>query len=280
LTKDNPNVRIYLSKEANKTISWTRLNYNEAADKSSNPKVVVIFVTKNEDNTIENSITIAKRSYYKPEVLVVDAHSTDKTAELASKTGAIVILQSKQMFPGKGLAMKEGLKEAVIKLAADIIVFLDADIRNLTSEWIDKLVGAIIYDNCDMSRGFYTRHARDAAVTKLVARPMLHVFFPELSHFEQPLSGEVCARGLVWGKLLEKESIPEGWGIDVWFLIEAVTSGYNIKEIFLGQKEHTSFEDYKEDVSKLSKMAEQVEFTIIREAIKYGRIESQSNVSV
>ena len=160
----------------------------------SKPKVVVIFVTKNEENTIRDSLLIAKRSYYKPEVIVVDAHSTDKTAELASKSGAIVIQQSKQMFPGKGLAMKEGLKEAIIKLAADIIVFLDADIRNLTSEWIDKLVGAIIYDNCDMSRGFYTRHARDAAVTKLVARPMLHVFFPELSHFEQPLSGEVCAR--------------------------------------------------------------------------------------
>ena len=67
---------------------------------------------------------------------------------------------------------------------------------------------------------------------------------------------------------MEKEAIPEGWGIDVWFLIEAVISGYNIKEIFLGQKEHTSFEDYKEDVSKLSKMAEQVEFTIIREGNK------------
>ena len=126
----------------------------------------------------------------------------------------------------------------------------------------------------------FTRHARDAAVTKLVARPMLHVFFPELSHFEQPLSGEVCARAVVWQKLLEREPIPEGWGIDVWFLIEAAISGYNIKEIFLGQKEHTSFEDYKEDVSKLSKMAEQVEFTIIRQGIKYGRIESQSKVSV
>ena len=51
------------------------------ADKNSNPKVVVIFATKNEDNTIENSITIAKRSYYKPDVLVVDAYSTDKTSE-------------------------------------------------------------------------------------------------------------------------------------------------------------------------------------------------------
>jgi hypothetical protein len=52
--------------------------------------------------------------------------------------------------------------------------------------------------NCDMSRGFYTRHARDAAVMKLIARPMLHIFFPELYQFEQPLSGEVCARRQVW----------------------------------------------------------------------------------
>ena len=57
-------------------------------------------------------------------------------------------------------------------------------------------------------------------------------------------------------------------------------SGYHIKEHFLGQKEHTSFEDYKDDVSKLSKMAEQVEFTIIREAIKYGRMDYQRKVLI
>ena len=48
----------------------------------------------------------------------------------------------------------------------------------------------------------------------------------------------------------------------------------------MGTKEHISFEDYREDVSKLSKMAEQVEFTIIREAIKYDRLGLQQNVSV
>jgi glucosyl-3-phosphoglycerate synthase len=157
---------------------------------------------------------------------------------------------------------------------------LDADIKNLTNDWVNQLVEAIIDENCDMSRGFYTRHARDAAVTKLIARPMLRIFFPELSHYEQPLSGEVCIRTQVWKELLAKESIPEGWGIDIWFLIEGAMSGFNIKEHFLGQKEHISFEDYKEDVSKLGKMAEQVEFIIIREAIKYGRIENQKNVSV
>ena len=247
------------------------------------PKVIVIFPAKNEEGTIENSITIAKQSQFKPDVILVDAYSTDRTSYLAEKAGAIVIQQPTQLFPAKGLAMKAGLSEA-FKRSADIIVFLDADIRNLTPEWVDKLVRPLIDDNCDMSRGFYTRHARDAAVTKLIARPMLHTFFPELSHFEQPLSGEVCARRQVWENILRRgvddtNSSPDGWGIDVWLLIEAAMSGYHIKEIFMGTKEHTSFEDYREDVSKLTKMAEQVEFTIIREAIKYDRLELQKEVN-
>lgn len=46
-------------------------------------------------------------------------------------------------------------------------------------------------------------------------------------------------------------------------------SGFHIKEHSLGWKEHTSFEDYNEDVSKLNKMmAEQIEFTIIGEENK------------
>jgi glycosyltransferase involved in cell wall biosynthesis len=245
-------------------------------------KVTVIFPAKNEEGTIEKAISTVNQSQFAPEILVVDAYSTDKTAELATKAGAKVIQQPSQIFPGKGLAMRAGLKEAIdrVKAMTDIILFLDADIRNLTSEWVDKLVKSLIEDNCDMSRGFYTRHARDAAVTKLIARPMLHIFFPELAHFEQPLSGEVCARAQVWQSLLKINPSPDGWGIDVWFLIESAMLGYNIKEVFMGSKEHTSFEDYKEDISKLSKMAEQVEFTIIREAIKHGRLELQNKVNV
>jgi glycosyltransferase involved in cell wall biosynthesis len=157
---------------------------------NSIPKVIVIFPAKNEEGTIENSIANAKQSFYKPEVIIVDAYSTDKTAELAKRAGAIVIQQPSKIFPAKGLAMKTGLRGA-FERSADTIVFLDADISNITPAWVDKLVQALIDDNCDMSRGFYTRHSRDAAVTKLVARLMLHTFFPELAHFEQPLSGEV-----------------------------------------------------------------------------------------
>jgi hypothetical protein len=34
---------------------------------------------------------------------------------------------------------------------------------------------------------------------------------------------------------------------------------------------HTSFEDYKNDVGKLKKMAEHIAFTIIYQAIRYNR---------
>jgi glycosyltransferase involved in cell wall biosynthesis len=39
---------------------------------------MVIFPAKNEEGTIETSIATAKQSYYKPDVILVDAFSTDK----------------------------------------------------------------------------------------------------------------------------------------------------------------------------------------------------------
>jgi glucosyl-3-phosphoglycerate synthase len=266
----------------NREVSLTN-EYSEAS-----PKVAVIFPTKNEENTIESVISVASKSNFNPDIMVVDAYSSDKTVELAVKAGATVIRQPEQIFPGKGIAMKAGLREVISNnttnnsttTPADIILFLDSDIKNLTADWVDKLVMALLEDSCDMTRGFYQRQSRDAAVTKLIARPMLNIFFPEVSHFEQPLSGEVCARRQVWETLLRTKGSPDGWGIDVWFLIESAIHGYNIKEVFMGRKEHTSFEDYKEDVAKLSKMAEQVEFTIIREAIKYDRLHLESTVKV
>ncbi len=245
-------------------------------NQASISKIVVIFPAKNVEATIGHVIRTAKKSGHNPEVIVVDAYSTDRTAEIARKNGARVIQQDDRLFPAKGIAMKKGLVEA-ISIQADVVLFLDADIINLTPEWIDKLVDGST--NCDMVRGYYQRHARDGAVTKLVAKPMIHVFFRELSHFEQPLSGEVCARIEVWKNLLEKNP-PDGWGIDIWFLIEAAMSGYQIKEIFLGHKDHTSFEDYREEVGKLAKMAEQVGFTILKEAFKHRRVDLHKDVKV
>jgi hypothetical protein len=71
-----------------------------------------------------------------------------------------------------------------------------------------------------------------------------------------------------------------GVGIDVWFLLETVSLGYNIREIFLGFKEDKFFSHSTEDAAKLSKMSEQVALTIILETIKHHRIDNAENASV
>ncbi len=236
-------------------------------------KVMVVFPARNEIKTIAKCIEVAKQSKYGPEILVVDGNSADITRKESLRAGATVIKQSKGMYPAKGIAMKDGIKEA-IKQGADIIVFLDADITNLTPEWVDLLVEPVIEKACDMSRGYYRRAEYDGAVTKLIAKPLSWVLFPEIAHFNQPLSGEICATAELFKTLIRSRDCPDGWGIDIWLLIEAAMQNYHIAEVYLGTKEHTSRQEYLTDVIKLAKMAEQVSMTTFKETIKYKRLDN------
>ncbi len=236
-------------------------------------KLCIIFPAKNEAETIARCIETARKSKYEPEILVVDGHSSDKTRAEAKSAGATVIQQSRSIFPAKGVALKDGIKEAFNR-GAECIMFLDADIENLTPDWIDLLAKPVIEKACDMSRGYYQRANYDGAVTKLVAKPMGWVFFPEIAHFNQPLSGEICATAELYKSLIKSRDWPDGWGIDIWLLIEAAMNDYDIAEIYLGTKIHTSRQDYQRDVVRLTKMAEQVSVTIFKEAIKYKRVDN------
>ncbi len=236
-------------------------------------KLFVIFSARNEAKTIIQCIEVAKQSKYKPEVLVVDGNSSDKTKEEARGAGAVVVSQSKGIFPGKGIAMKDGVKEA-LKRGADYIAFLDADIVNLTPEWIDLLADPVAERACDMSRGYYRRAEYDGAVTKLVAKPLTGVFFPEIAYFNQPLSGEICATAELFRDLLKSRDWPDGWGVDIWLLIESAMRDYHIVEVYLGTKIHTSRQEYLVDVIRLTKMAEQVSLTTFKEAMKYKRVDN------
>jgi glycosyltransferase involved in cell wall biosynthesis len=250
---------------------------------SAQNKLAVIFCAKNCEKTVGYAISSAKKSHFFRQgngiTIVIDGFSTDNTRQVAKEAGASLVMQQpSRKFPGKGMAMKAGL-EAAINAEVDAAVFLDADIKNLTPEWIDLLSEPVLNRGFDMARGYYDRHPRDAAVTKLIAKPMLSIFFLELTNVEQPLSGEVCGSTKAWKALLNRaEKPPDGWGIDVWFLIEAAMSGFKVNEVYLGKKDHSSFNEYKEDVGILSKMAEQVLFTILKEAVKQGKFDQYQYV--
>jgi glucosyl-3-phosphoglycerate synthase len=271
-------------------------------DRLENPKLVIIFCTKNSETTIENAISKVRQSNYDPDIIVVDGFSTDNTVKIAERLErTTVIRQPLKKYPGKGIAMRAGLEEALhakysgknnsgntkanikSRNRYDLALFLDSDIKNLSRDWVDLLAAPILEEGYDMTRGYYDRHPRDGAVTKLIARPMLEVFFPEARQFKQPLSGEVCAAMKVWDTLIEynnRGQTPDGWGIDIWFLIETMMSGFKIKEVYMGYKDHTSLDTYREEVGNLRIMAEQVSFTVLNEAVKYNRLDNYRNVKL
>jgi dolichol-phosphate hexosyltransferase len=81
-------------------------------------KVSVVIPTLNEEHTVRDVIRGCRP--FADELLVIDGHSSDRTAEVARAEGARVVYDSKR---GKGAA----LRESVHYVAGDIVVFIDAD---------------------------------------------------------------------------------------------------------------------------------------------------------
>jgi glycosyltransferase involved in cell wall biosynthesis len=101
------------------------------------PKVIAVIPAYREEKRIGNVIRETKK--YVEKVIVVDDGSTDKTAEVAKKSGAEVIRY--ELNRGKGYATKLGLVKA-ISLKPEIIILLDADGQH-DPKYIPSFVNAI-----------------------------------------------------------------------------------------------------------------------------------------
>jgi glycosyltransferase involved in cell wall biosynthesis len=116
--------------------------------KSTVPQnVTVILPAFNEEISIGSVVLLTK--YYADSVIVVDDGSSDRTAEIARKAGAEVIVH--EVNKGKGAALKTGF-EAANDMGADIIVTMDSDGQHNPAE-IPKLVDPIIKGEADMVNG-------------------------------------------------------------------------------------------------------------------------------
>lgn len=188
--------------------------------------------TLNEERTIGKEIVMFKsdlmtRVPLLDEIAVIDSGSTDRTRDVASAFGADVyasadILPEEGSKRGKG----ENLWKAIFQLKGDIIVYVDADIKNVHPRFVYGLVGPLLvrpevgyvkafYDRPLVSSG-KLRPTGGGRVTEILVRPLFSLFFPELTALIQPLSGEYAARRSV----LERLPFPIGYGVETSHLID------------------------------------------------------------
>lgn len=192
---------------------------------SSDMSVSVIIPAFNESKTVGHVVKTVKKVGYIDETIVVDDGSYDDTAKVAENAGATVIQHVKNR--GKGAAIKTGFKNS----NGDIVVFLDADIENLTPQQVDSIIQPIITGEADITKTKFKRAA--GRVTELTAKPLLNFFFPELK-FAQPLSGQFAAKR----SFLNRIKLEDDYGVDVGIVLDADVMGLRIKEVDIGEIHH------------------------------------------
>jgi glycosyltransferase involved in cell wall biosynthesis len=103
------------------------------------PRVSFIMPTLNAEALLDNVLSSITRQTYprdRYEILLADAHSTDRTREIAKKYGATVL-------DDDGKNMEEGKRLALQNATGEYIVFVDADNELTHPDYIELAVRAL-----------------------------------------------------------------------------------------------------------------------------------------
>lgn len=235
----------------------------------------------NEEKTVGSVIQTIKTALMEQvplldEIVLIDSGSVDYTREIAADLGIPVYIHQKILpqhgaYHGKG----EALWKSLYVLNGDIVAWIDTDIRNIHPRFVYGILGPLLRDRrIQYVKGFYRRPLKvgdkiqaggGGRVTELVARPLLNLFWPELSALIQPLSGEYAGRR----QALEQLPFFTGYGVETGLLIDILeTFGLQaVAQVDLLERIH-----HNQPLPSLSKMS----FAIIQVVV--SRLEDRHKI--
>lgn len=245
--------------------------------------ISLVLPTLNEEETLGTIIEtiqedLQRRYPLVDELIVVDSRSQDRTVAIARALGVPVHVHQDALpelgtYHGKG----EALWKSLSMVKGDIIAWIDTDIVNIHSKFVYGILGPLLREpRIGYVKGFYRRPLRQGAtlhessggrVTELMARPLINLFYPQLSGLIQPLSGEYAGRR----HILESVPFQTGYGVEIGLLIDILNRyGLNsIAQVDLERRVHRN-----QSLAALSRMS----FTILQTVLT--RLERQQHIEL
>jgi len=250
-----------------------------ASKRVAQASVSVVLPALNEADTIGGICAAIERDLlgtFVDELIVIDCASDDGTAAVAAANGASVydvaeVLPERPVVAGKG----EALWRSLSIVSGDLVVWLDSDIRNFSTAFVERLVAPLLADpTIAYVKGSYRRPLargdelipdEGGRVTELLARPLLAAFFPELGGFVQPLAGEYAGRV----EVLRRVPFFSGYSVEAGLLIDLLEEvGLDaLAQADLGERVHRN-----RPLADLAPTAYAIGRTILQRAAERGRL--------
>jgi len=219
------------------TLGFEDFDLGRVAMLKKSTSIAVVVPAKNEAATIGAVLEAVKaHPEFIDELVVVNDHSNDDTMTVADHHGARVVALRGE--GGKGEAMRAGLEATT----SELIVFLDADVLNTTSEFVPRLVRPLLERaEIELVKGYYERPLHNmptggGRVNELAARPILALLYPGLGEIRQPLAGETAGRR----RALESITFEPAYGVEIALLIDIARKYgvHSVAQVDLGVRRH------------------------------------------
>jgi len=242
----------------------------------------------NEQDTVGEVIRTIKQALLQAvplldEIVLIDSNSTDRTRQIAAEEDIPVFIHQ-QLLPQYGARRGKGeaLWKSLLVTHGDLVLWIDTDIVNIQPHFVYGLIGPLLLrPEVQLVKGFYQRPLKvgdqlqaggGGRVTELTARPLLNLFYPELSGLIQPLAGEYGGRR----SALERLPFSSGYGVEIGLLIDVLESfGLGaIAQVDLLERVH-----HNQPLEALGKMSFTILQTVFRKLEKRwgGRLLEDAN---